>query len=150
MRYPPAGIRGVASMNRACGFGPDFEEYFNSANDTLLLVVQIETAQAVEHASEIAAVEGVDVLLVGPLDLSVSMGIVRQFEHPKFRGALTQVAAACRQHNKVAGIMLANEAQISAAKADGFTFLGLSSDGAVVAKGMRELATAFGKRRPTG
>jgi hypothetical protein len=46
--------------------------------------------------------------------------------------------------------MLANEAQISAAKADGFTFLGLSSDGAVVAKGMRELATAFGKRRPTG
>jgi 2-keto-3-deoxy-L-rhamnonate aldolase RhmA len=149
MRYPPAGIRGVASMNRACGFGPDFEEYFNSANDSLLLVVQIETAQAVEHASEIAAVEGVDVLLVGPLDLSVSMGIVRQFEHPKFRGALAEVAAACRQHNKVGGIMLANEHQISAAKADGFTFLGLSSDGAVVAKGMTELATAFGKRRPS-
>jgi len=150
MRYPPAGIRGVASMNRACGFGPDFEEYFNSANDSLLLIVQIETQQAVDHAPEIAALEGVDVLLVGPLDLSVSMGMVRQFEHPKFCGALARVATACRQHNKAAGLMLAKEDQILAAKADGFTFLGLSSDGALVAKGMRELAAALGKHNPTG
>jgi 4-hydroxy-2-oxoheptanedioate aldolase len=149
MRFPPAGIRGVASMNRASGFGLDFEQYFNLANDSLLLIVQIETQQAVDHAPEIAAVEGVDVLLVGPLDLSVNMGMVRQFEHPKFRDALARVATACRQHDKTAGFMLAREDQIPGAKADGFTFLGLGSDGTVLAKGMKELAAALGKRNPT-
>jgi 2-keto-3-deoxy-L-rhamnonate aldolase RhmA len=150
MRYPPAGIRGVASMNRACGFGPDFAQYFNSANADLLLIVQIETQQAVDHAPEIAAVEGVDVLLVGPLDLSVSMGIARQFDHTKFRAALARVATACHQHDKAAGLMLAKEDQIPLAEADGFTFLGLGSDGTLVAKGMRELAAALGKRNPAG
>jgi len=145
MRYPPVGIRGVASMNRACGFGPDFEQYFNSANDGLLLIVQIETQLAVDNAAEIAAVQGVDVLLVGPLDLSVNMGLVRQFDHPKFRGALARVATACRQHNKAAGVMLSKEEQILAAKADGFTFLGLGSDGALIAEGMRKLAAALRK-----
>jgi len=84
MRYPPEGIRGVARFNRACGFGQDFDTYFKQANDHLLTVVQIETKESVERAEEIAAVAGVDVLFVGPLDLSVNMNMAQEFEHPEF------------------------------------------------------------------
>jgi 4-hydroxy-2-oxoheptanedioate aldolase len=143
MRYPPVGIRGVASMNRACSFGVDFDDYFSRANNGLLLLAQIETRQAVEAAGEIAATDGVDVLFIGPLDLSVSLGIVRQFDHPDLTSARAAVVAACREHGKAAGILVTKEDQIGQVVAEGFTFVGLSSDGALVAEGMRKLAVAF-------
>ena len=94
MRYPPEGVRGVAKFNRACGFGQNFGDYFAEANKNLLTVVQLETIQSVQVASEIAAVEGVDVLFIGPLDLSVSMGMADSYEHPDFLKALDQVVEA--------------------------------------------------------
>ncbi len=84
MRYPPDGIRGVAKFNRACGFGQDFADYFSKANENLLTVVQLETAEAVKNASDIAAVDGVDALFIGPLDLTVNLGVADQYEHPEF------------------------------------------------------------------
>lgn len=148
MRYPPLGVRGVASMNRACGFGASFEEYFKAANANLLVAVQIETKQAVERADEIAAVEGVDVLFVGPLDLSVSLGVVGELGHPLMRDALAKVVSGCGKEGKSAGLMLSKEDQIKDAAAAGFTFIGLSSDGGLVARGMRELAAALKKHKP--
>jgi 2-keto-3-deoxy-L-rhamnonate aldolase RhmA len=142
MRYPPAGVRGVASMNRACGFGMGFDEYFKTANSRLLTVVQIETPAAIDNAEEIAAVDGVDVLFVGPMDLSVNMGIAFQWNHPSIRAALAKVVGACRKAGKVAGILLLNE-NIERAAADGFSFLALGSDGALAAKGLKEVAAAF-------
>lgn len=147
MRYPPQGVRGVASMNRASGFAQEFDAYFAEANDGLLTVVQIETATAVERAHEIAAVEGVDVLFVGPMDLSVNMGIQLQYQHPEFRSALARIADACRSAGKAAGILLGRAAQIEETIAAGFSFIGLGSDGAVVAEGMRALAAAFRDHR---
>lgn len=145
MRYPPDGIRGVASMNRACSFGLDFDDYFSRANKGLLLLAQIETREAVAAAEQIAATDGVDVLFVGPLDLSVSLGIVRQFDHPDLAAARAAVVAACRKHGKAAGILMAKESDIARVIDEGFTFVGLSSDGALVAQGMRKLAAVFGK-----
>lgn len=142
MRYPPAGVRGVASMNRACDFGLGFNEYFKSANSRLLTVIQIETPAAVDHAEEIAAVDGVDVLFVGPLDLSVNMGIPCQWEHPKLRASFARVVAACRNAGKVAGILLMNKDAAPFAS-EGFSFFALSSDGAMVAAGMKETAGLF-------
>ena len=147
MRYPPAGVRGVAAMNRACSFGPGFKEYFEKANSNLLTIVQIETAKTVECVDEIAAVEGVDVLFIGPLDLSVSLGVPQQMDHPSLRGALAKVVVACRKAKKIPGLILSNENQIERAVADGFTFLCLSSDGALVASGMRQISAAFRKYR---
>ena len=146
MRYPPAGVRGVARMNRACDFGPSFDEYFRAANSQLLTIVQIETRDAVNRVDEIAAVDGVDVLFVGPLDLTVSLGIVGQWDHPSFRAALATVVNACRKAGKVAGIVASTEDQIARVKADGFTFVGLSSDGVALALAMRQMASAL--RRP--
>jgi 4-hydroxy-2-oxoheptanedioate aldolase len=147
MRYPPAGVRGVAAMNRACGFGPGFDEYFSAANSQLLTIVQIETRETIDRLDEIAAVEGVDVLFIGPLDLSVSLGVPKQFDHPTVRAAFAKVVEACRKAGKVAGLILSKEEDIERAINDGFTFLSLSSDGAMVTQGMRRTATAFNKHK---
>ena len=140
MRYPPAGIRGVAKLNRGSSFGADFDRYFTTANDGLLTVVQIESPDAVANAEKIAAVDGVDVLFIGPLDLSVNLGIPQQFDHPKFKAALEKVAKAARGAGKAAGILLLSEDQVEEVKAAGFTFVALGSDGGFVAAGMRRAA----------
>jgi 2-keto-3-deoxy-L-rhamnonate aldolase RhmA len=149
MRYPPAGVRGVASMHRACGFGSDFDEYFRRADSQLLTVVQIETAAAVDHVDEIAAVDGVDVLFVGPMDLSISLGIARQWDHPAFSSAVNKVVSACRKAGKAAGTLVQSEHQIERSVSVGFSFLALSSDGAMVVKGMRGAVDTFRKQRST-
>ncbi len=143
MRYPPQGIRGAASLNRACDFGASFTNYLATANEKLLTVLQVETEATLDVVGNIAAVDGADVLFIGPLDLSVSMGIPQQFDHPRFRDALKTVADAAKSHGKAAGILLNSPDQIAHTVEDGFTFIGLGSDGSVLADGMRRLAESF-------
>jgi 2-keto-3-deoxy-L-rhamnonate aldolase RhmA len=145
MRYPPEGVRGVAKFNRACGYGQDFDGYFEKANSHLLTIVQIETVEAVKNANEIAAVDGVDVLFIGPLDLSVSLGIAQQFEHPEFLGAMDRVSAACKKNGKAAGILVPNLAYLEKWIAKGFTFLIVGSDGGIVAAGLKNIASTCSK-----
>jgi 4-hydroxy-2-oxoheptanedioate aldolase len=145
MRYPPEGIRGVAKFNRACGFGQNFSKYFAEANKNLLTVVQLETKESIQKAADIAAVDGVDVLFIGPLDLSVSMGMPDQYEHPDFLAALDQVAEACKAHGKTAGILVPKPAYLESWIAKGFTFLVVGSDGGCVAGGLNTIAAACSK-----
>ena len=148
VRYPPQGTRGVARSTRAAGFGRDFADYFAHANQNLLTIVQIETRQAVENAPAIADVDGVDVLFVGPLDLSVNMGLMGQPTHPDFRAAIERVIGAARNAGKAAGTLLAAPSDIAPALADGYTFLAVGSDGGLVANGMQSLALAFAQAKP--
>ena len=147
MRYPPQGVRGAARFHRANGYGQQFESYFAEANEKLLTVVQIETAEAVANAEEIAAVEGVDVLFIGPLDLSVSLGIMGQMQHPEFRAAAKRVIDACKAHGKSPGILLPGADMIPAAVDDGYRFLAAGSDGSSVAAGMKTLVATFDTAR---
>ncbi|MBN1629334.1 MAG: 2-dehydro-3-deoxyglucarate aldolase, partial [Thermoleophilia bacterium] len=128
-------------------FGSGFDQYFATANDKLTTIVQVETEGTLEHVGEIAAIDGVDVLFVGPLDLSVSLGIPQQFDHPRFREALARVSDAALARGKAAGILLLNPDQIEQTVADGYTFIALGSDGGVLASGLRQLAEAFGPFR---
>ena len=139
MRYPPQGIRGVAKFNRACGFGQNFRTYFEQANDNLLTVVQIETKEAVGLAEDIAAVDGVDVLFIGPLDLTVNMNMADNYEHPEFLQAMDKVAAACKKSGKVAGILVPRLDYLESWIAKGFTFLVVGSDGGCVANGLKSI-----------
>ena len=143
MQYPPQGVRGVAKFNRACGFTEDFEEYFQKANENLLTVVQIETAEAVANAEAIAAGDGVDVLFVGPLDLSVNLGIPSQFEHPEFVRSMQKVAAACAGAGKAAGTLASGPEQLEQLVDAGFTFIACGSDGGAVTAGLKNIAAAF-------
>ena len=147
MRYPPAGIRGVASSVRATRFGAGFAEYRAGSDDGLLTVLQIETADGVDAASDIAAVDGVDVLFVGPNDLSFSMGLPQQFDHPDFVDALIRVADGAKAAGKAAGILLQTADQVPAAIERGYTFVALGSDGGYVAAGARAAAAALAPYR---
>ena len=80
-KFPPAGIRG-ASLCRATGFGSRFSEYFNAHNDAVLVVVMLEHIAAVQNADAILATPGLDAVLIGPYDLSASMGLAGQLQHP--------------------------------------------------------------------
>lgn len=146
MRYPPRGIRGVAKMNRACDFGATFADYYAHAHERLVLMAQVETPEGVENAADIAAVEGVDVLFIGPADLSTSLGIQDQFEHPTFREALRRVTDAARAAGKAAGILLLNPALLPLCDEFGITVIALGSDGGHVNAGLRASAAAVKRR----
>lgn len=137
MKYPPVGTRGVAGIIRATDYGRKWKEYFAEANARSLVVVQIETAAAVEAAAEIAAVGGVDVLFVGPLDLSVSLGCPGDFSPPHFVAALQKVIAACQSHGKACGILSRPEF-VTQHKQLGFQFLALGSDSGAVVNGLND------------
>ena len=134
MRYQPEGIRGVAGSPPACGFGQGFDDYYAKANANLLTVVQIETVEAVENAEAIAAVPGVDVLFVGPMDLSINMGVPKQFKNAGFEAKLDRVAAACRRHGKAAGILTPTLEYLAPWKAKGYSFFVVGSDSMALAK----------------
>jgi 4-hydroxy-2-oxoheptanedioate aldolase len=147
LRYPPAGVRGVAMMNRACQFGPGFKDYLAAANRTLLGVIQIETIPALDMVDEIARIDGVDVLFVGPLDLTHALGITGQFDHPDFLEALRRVAAAARSSQKAAGILMARTNDFSKYFELGYHFLPCGSDGGMLSTAAREMAESLQKAR---
>ena len=142
MKYPPKGTRGVAGVIRATAYGCEWQNYFSQANEKSLVVVQIETAAAVEAAEQIAAVDGVDVLFVGPLDLSVSLGCPNDFTPPHFVAALEKVIAAAHRHGKVAGI-LSRPQLVQQHKNLGFRFFALGSDAGSVVAGLQQSLTAI-------
>ncbi len=137
MRFPPAGIRGVALPNRGGGYGETAHADLHRRNARLTGVFQVESMAAVEAADDLAAIDGVDVLFVGPADLSHSMGIPGRFDEPSFVAALDRVVAACRVAGKSAGILLQDAGLLPPALAQGFTFIGVGSDASFVAGGAR-------------
>lgn len=143
MRYPPRGQRGVARFNRAAGFGSHFPEYLAHAHEFLVTMPQIETPEGVAQAEAIAAVDGVDVLFVGPLDLTTNLGISGQYDHPHFLTALAEVARAARNQGKAAGILASDPAHVAPWRALGYSVMALGSDGGAVNAGLRAAASAL-------
>jgi 2-keto-3-deoxy-L-rhamnonate aldolase RhmA len=143
LRYPPQGVRGVASSPRATGFGTNFDDYFAAANRNLLTITQIETARAVQNAKQIAAVDGVDVLFVGPMDLSLSVGMPGRFEDSDYRAILAKVASIARDGGKAAGILLPSVQLLEMVYEMGYRFVAAGSDGGLVMQGMKNNLTAM-------
>jgi 2-keto-3-deoxy-L-rhamnonate aldolase RhmA len=103
-RYPPRGHRGFAvGMVRASGYGRNVQGYLQEAEARLTVICQIESPQAVDRVEAIAAVEGVDMLFVGPHDLSAQMGFPGQPDHPEVRAAVDRVARAVKTEGKLLG-----------------------------------------------
>lgn len=100
-KYPPQGERSIASVGPATGYlALPLAESLAAQNDATIIVAMLETAQAIEQADAIAAVPGVDVLMIGPNDLSAAMGVPGQTRDPRVVDAYRAVAAACRRHGK--------------------------------------------------
>jgi len=142
LRYPPDGIRGVATRVRGAGLGAVAHGDVRRLNERIVGIIQIESVGGLRDAPEIAAIDGVDVLFVGPADLSHSLGVPGQFGHPDYGAALDRVVAACRAHGKAAGILLYDPAIIPGYVDRGFTFVGIGADAALVVDGARRALEA--------
>ena len=142
-KYPPVGRRGAAfGVAHDDYTGGDVAEKIRSANDEVLLIAQIETVAGVECVEQLAAVDGIDVLWIGHFDLTNSMGIPAQFDHPRYLDAVTRVVAACQTHGKAAGIMAGNVSDAKATLAQGFRIVAYSGDLWLYQQALREgLAT---------
>ncbi|MFO0896629.1 MAG: aldolase/citrate lyase family protein [Pirellulales bacterium] len=127
--YPPRGRRGCAfAMSHDDYQGGDLSEKMRHANDNLLVIAQIETAEGLENVDEIAAVDGVDGLWIGQFDLTTSLGIPGQFDHPKFLDATQRVLAACHKHQKAATLAVMSPDDLAAGPASGFRLLVYAAD----------------------
>jgi len=143
LRYPPEGERGVASGCRAAGFGSDFDRYREWAESGILGVLQVENEPILSCLDEVAAIDGVDVLFVGPKDLSAALGVFGQLDHPRFLEALEAVVAACRNHGKSPGILFAPAEELPTYHDMGFRFLACGSDAGFVTGGARNTVAAL-------
>jgi len=147
MRYPPEGIRGVAHMVRAMNFGLNAAEYLASSKNTLVGIVQVESEQALNSVDDIAAIDGIDVLFVGPSDLSMALGIFGQLDHPRFIDALKATAAAAKKAGKAAGILMRNPQEFKKYYDLGFRFIACGADATFVASGARSTASTLSDLR---
>lgn len=131
-KFPPEGIRGVAGT-RAARYGLDVKAYFEGWNRDVLVVVQVETRQGVANVEEIAAVPGVDVLFIGPGDLSSSLGCFLRFDHPDFTAAVARIVAAGRARGVAAGYLATGADAALARVREGMTFIGVVTDSKLLA-----------------
>jgi 4-hydroxy-2-oxoheptanedioate aldolase len=103
-RYPPRGLRGVAHpIARASGYGTDTARYIAESEAELLIICQVETLQGVEHARAIAAEDGVDMIFLGPMDLSASAGFFNVPDHPQVEALIGRVEAEVKTAGKLLG-----------------------------------------------
>jgi 2-keto-3-deoxy-L-rhamnonate aldolase RhmA len=129
MKYHPAGKRGVALQVAHDRYRPgSVADKFTAANKRTTLFCQIETAEGVENAEAMAAIDGVDCLWVGHFDLSVSLGIPGEFDNKIFTDAIDRVAAATRKHGKALGRLVPNVETGIAVNKIGFDFICYSGD----------------------
>jgi 2-keto-3-deoxy-L-rhamnonate aldolase RhmA len=148
LRYPPAGVRGVALLTRGARLGSVPHAGVAGLNDDIVGIVQVESPGALEAADAIASIEGVDVLFVGPADLSHSLGVPGRFGEAVYQEALRRVVDACRLHGKAAGILLYDHATFAPHLELGFTFVGLGADVSFVNDGAKAALAAGRAARP--
>ncbi|CAG9177741.1 4-hydroxy-2-oxoheptanedioate aldolase [Cupriavidus pinatubonensis] len=148
MRYPPVGVRGVGSgLARSSRWGAD-QNYLSAANERVCLLVQIETQAALAQIDEIAAVEGVDGVFIGPADLSASMGYLGQPAHPEVKAAIASAFERIAAAGKAAGILAVDE-ELARHYIDlGARFVAVGVDATLLAQAVRALAKRF-KPSPT-
>jgi 2-keto-3-deoxy-L-rhamnonate aldolase RhmA len=137
LRWPPDGARGLALLTRGARLGDVGHGDVPRLNALPLGIVQVETASALAQVDEIAAIDGVDVLFVGPTDLSHAIGVPGRFDDPRFGEALDAVVAACRRHGKSPGILARRPEDGARFVEQGFRFVGVGSDGGFVLDGAR-------------
>ena len=144
--YPPLGDRGVATYNRAYGFGL-WPDRLDTADDRIACIIPIENRRAVEQVDEIAAVPGIDVLFIGPRDLSHDLGVPGDLTSPTYLAALKRVRAACDAAGIASGI-LAPDAEAARRYADdGFRFIGVGSDATLLGQASKAVVTALSRTR---
>ena len=137
-RYPPRGIRGVSVAHRANRFGR-VPGYLQSADKQICVLVQLETRAALAAIEQIASVEGIDGLFIGPSDLAADLGHLGNAAHPDVQAAIADACARIRAAGKPAGILAPVEADAKRYFEMGFTYVAIGSDVGILASGSSNL-----------
>jgi 2-dehydro-3-deoxyglucarate aldolase len=144
VKYPPQGFRGVG-VARAQGYGASLDEYLRTANEDTLVVVQIEHIDAVNAIDDILAVPGIDATFIGPYDLSSSMGLPGQLDHPDVVAAMRRVLERTVAHGIAPGVHVVRAetaaADMRARLAEGYRFIAVGSDLFLLGHVVRSLHT---------
>jgi 2-dehydro-3-deoxyglucarate aldolase len=141
-KYPPLGERSVG-IGRAQGYGLRFTEYLEVGNEQTTVVVQIEHRDGVAEVDQIVATPGIDVIFVGPYDLSNSMGLVGQVNHPDVRAAIDKVRAACARTNLPTGIFCSTAEQARKEIKAGATLVAVGADISLMTNSAKSLLGAL-------
>jgi 4-hydroxy-2-oxoheptanedioate aldolase len=143
-KFPPEGKRGLGGV-RANRYGTEpLDRFVREANERTVMIAQIETAGALAELSEIAVVPGLDVLYVGPNDLTQALGVPGQYGDPRYQDSLRKIAGQARSSGKTAGIMLGRADQIPALRDIGYTFF-TTSDRTLVLESARRWREALSR-----
>jgi 2-keto-3-deoxy-L-rhamnonate aldolase RhmA len=129
-RYPPRGIRGVSAYQRNNSYGR-LDRYFETIDDNITVIVQIETGDSIGEIPAIAKVEGLDAIFVGPGDLAASLGRLGQVRHAEVQDAIRTIGEEARQADVPAGIVAGNAEDAARYLGWGFSFMPIGSDVAV-------------------
>jgi len=143
MHYPPKGKRGVGAALARSSRWNRVENYLHTASEHVSLFVQIETEEALANAAEIAAVDGVDGLFVGPSDLAASMGVLGEQTHPKVMESVRAMFDVGRQAGKPVGVNAFDPETAAGYIESGAAFVVVGADVALVARGSEELAARY-------
>jgi len=137
-KYPPRGIRGVG-LARAQGYGRDFAEYMESANDRIAVIIQAEHIDAVNNIDDIVKVDGIDAVFIGPYDLSASMGRMGEVDHPEVVEAIDRVGQACRQNDIALGYFGVTAESVEAYVDKGYKLICAGVDAGFVTQGAQQV-----------
>jgi 2-dehydro-3-deoxyglucarate aldolase/4-hydroxy-2-oxoheptanedioate aldolase len=144
-KYPPEGKRSVG-LSRAHSFGPGFKKYVENANRDLVILIQAEHRDAVENIDEILEVDGIDGIFIGPYDLSASMSLTGQLDHPEVRSAIDLIKSKCHARGLPWGIFGMTAEGLVPHAADGGTFLLCGVDAAILVDAYQGLLKVLKKR----
>lgn len=142
VRYPPRGIRGVSALTRATRFGR-VVDYMKSCEEEICVLVQVETQEALNEIGEIAAIDGVDGIFIGPGDLSTSLGFPGQLKHPKVLEVIDKAMLAIKSKGIAPGI-LTSDKELARHYIDmGSMFTAVGVDAGLLARAADSLAKEF-------
>ena len=141
-RYPPDGFRGVGTGHRSNKYGFN-TDYFKTINENICVTVQIESKAGVEAAADIAAVDGVDALFIGPSDLSAAYGVMLQPNLPEVQAAIRKILEGAKKHGKACGILAPVEADARKYLEMGMTFVAVGGDTGLLRGAAVNLAQRF-------
>ena len=149
-KYPPDGIRGIAGSTRAAWYNIKAMEYFTSANKEILVITQVETNEAIENLDEILEVEGIDVIFIGPMDLSTNMGYLYNPSAEEVQSKIRIVEEKVKKSNKYLATIAKDFDQAKMLYDRGYQMVTLTADGSALAAIANQKALEFRQAFPEG
>lgn len=139
-RYPPVGVRGVSGSNRGARFGNNLQNYLESANREITVIIAIETREAIDNLDDILAVEGLDGVFIGPMDLSTNLGHPGDLAHPTVKAAFSEVETKVLASDKFLGTLTTTWERTQECFDKGYQWLIVMQDGTALVKAANSMA----------